>query len=134
MQTILEIYGSFYQVGLTSVIFMLTFWRQRYATALERGPSRKKEFSASKAFPMEDVKKLQSAFSGPQPGSWADWLSGDKKRKSKSKWNHLTLNDILCTVSIGVDDHVNPANASPCIRSSLMSLQMNWITAAEDQG
>ncbi len=120
-QISLDFYGSFYQAWTTSVIFLLTFWRQRYATAPPpkqsreaeaknlsgqvgagggTGTSRAKEFSASRAFPIDDVKKLQRAFSGPQPGGWADWLAGDKKRKSKSRFNHLTLNDIVCTVSL----------------------------------
>ena len=122
-QTLLEAYGSIYQAWITSVIFLLTFWRQRYTTAWVPGKVERKEFSASKAFPISDIKKLQRAFSGPKPGSWADWLAGDRIRKSKSKWGHLTLNDILCTViSDVIADELDQRGRGPGFFNSLMTL------------
>lgn len=96
--TILEILGSGYQAGVFAYNFLGTSWRQRYVTSEYHGPRvGEKEFSTSRSFPMSDVKKIQKAFSGPTPGGLIEKLLGKPKGKM---WGHLTLNDVLCTVSL----------------------------------
>lgn len=98
--SILEVFGSGYQAVIFSYYFLSTSWRQRYATSEYPGPRvSEKEFSTSRAFPISDVKKMQKAFSGPVPGGWIEKTIG---RPKGSWWSHLTLNDVLCTVSITV--------------------------------
>jgi hypothetical protein len=98
LTSVLEILGSGFQGLVFAYRFLTTSWRQRYATSEYVGPRvPEKEFSTSRSFPMSDVKKLQKAFSGPVPGGWIEKTIG---RPKGSWWSHLTLNDVLCTVSM----------------------------------
>ena len=95
--SLLEILGSAYQAFVFAFHFISTSWRQRYVTSEYVGPRvAEKEFSTSRSFPMSDIKKMQSAFSGPVPGGWIERAIG---RPQGRWWGHLTLNDVLCTVS-----------------------------------
>lgn len=96
MSSALEILGSGFQAIAFAAGYMANSWRQKYATTEYLGPRvAEKEFSTSLAFPMSDVKKMQKAFSGPKPGGWIERAVG---KPAASKMNHLTLNDVLCTV------------------------------------
>ncbi|KDN53513.1 hypothetical protein K437DRAFT_260457 [Tilletiaria anomala UBC 951] len=120
IQTILELYGSIIQTWITSVIFFLTFWRQRYVTNWAPGSIEKKEFSTSKTFPMDDVKKLQRAFSGPRPDVVADEL--DARGRGPGLANKmLTVTDYFLPNPIGLFIPIN-------IRPISDATMRNWST------
>lgn len=95
--TFIELIYSSYQGVYMGVMYLLTFWRTPKVTASYPGPRvKEKEFATTQSFPISDVKKIQKAFSGVKPGSWAEPLQGG--RKNHVMFGHLTLNDVLCTV------------------------------------
>lgn len=96
VSSFIELIYSFYQAIYTGTMYMLTFWRSPKVTAPYSGPRvQEKEFATTEAFEIADVKKIQTAFSGVKPGSWAEPLQGG--RRNHVAFGHLTLNDILCS-------------------------------------
>ncbi|PWZ03822.1 hypothetical protein BCV70DRAFT_198011 [Testicularia cyperi] len=94
-----DLAGCFTLAISTSYFFLATFWRQRYVTASYPGPRKhEKEFSVSQSFPLSDVKIISKAFSGAQPGSVLDKVQGGKRYSRPLIGNHLTVNDVICTV------------------------------------
>lgn len=107
----LEIFNSISQGAVLAFQYLAHTWRQRYLTSDYVGERvKEREFATSKSFSIDDVKRLQKAFSGPTPGGWREALQGG--RKVKSFWGHLTLNDVMCTIiaDVMVDeiDHQEP--------------------------
>ncbi|CAO1613686.1 unnamed protein product [Sympodiomycopsis kandeliae] len=119
-----EFFYSTYQAFYTGMMYLLTFWRIPKVTAPYSGPRvLEKEFATTESFDISDVKKIQKAFSGVRPGSWAEPLQGG--RKSHVLFGHLTLNDVLCTVIadvIGYELH-HPSFKSP---NTITSRLVKW--------
>ena len=110
-----DLAGSFTLFFVTAYFSISTFWRQRYVTANYPGPRKyEKEFSTSRSFPLGEVKRISKAFSGVAPGSIADLLQGRKRHSRPLIGNHLTVNDIICTVIADViNDELDKKTPEP---------------------
>lgn len=94
--------GIFRMAFNISFYFLLTFWRNKYATAYQSraGPRvKRREFATTRDLKMDQVKLIQKAFSGVTPGGWRESTGLAGPRRANSIWGHLTLNDILVAVS-----------------------------------
>lgn len=70
--------------------YLLTFWQIDMVFPPSKGP-RESVYALSQPFPMAEVKTIQRAFSGSEPGS-----------SQKGFLGHVTLNDVLCSVMADV--------------------------------
>lgn len=100
LSTTIEIFQSLSQGFAMTFWYLLTFWRIDKVTPDYSGPRiKEKEYATSQSFPMSDVKTIQKAFSGiVTPGGRVDNFF-KPGRKNRTNFAHLTLNDILSTVS-----------------------------------
>lgn len=138
-ELVTNLIGSFQMAFWMSFYFCLTFWRCKYATAYQTqaGPRVEgREFSTSKSFKMDDVHLIQKSFSGVTPGGWRESLGLSGPRTSKSFWGHLTLNDILVSVSfvilkLHVDPTLDPTTNLPTLPTLLTVLSSPKKVIAE---
>ena len=103
VQALISHVWSTYQAIRMVAFFLFTFWRVDMVCAEQpQGRTRRREFSSSRVFSMQDVKLCQQAFSGPRPGYAVAGVPKDQRRNVRSKVGHVTLNDVVCAVMADV--------------------------------
>lgn len=96
--SIVSAFWSVYMAFHAGIMYSLVAWRTVMVVPDYPGPRvKEREFATSKKFSMKEIKRIQRAFSGPDPDSLIGRNLSAKVR-ARSVLRHVTVNDVFVSI------------------------------------